>query len=506
MAKTWICAGAWRPCDVGGSKLRGRRGDGRLRAGGGAGRAAGRRRGRGGAGRDRGAAGLCGGMPSGATSPPGPARHDVRMGSLGGGARGPPAKPAHCRWPLRGRCAQEGEFRASSSTRRRGLPKSGGQPACAGHLRTAAEPITWPDATTHLAKRLVARLEIVWTTPEGPWRSPAKTAIKTRTSSPPCPGGRLSDGLADGTACVTPHVERLHGPARWRSCCRWPWWPHLLLRPEAPARYAPLTWGQAMAGTPPTSSPSSPGRTASAPQSASRTSRTSSDLAKPTAPRTANSAPEVWMHLAGGLRSRRTTPISDIRTGHGRDLRLSASAAQIWFMAFWNDWWQKRGTSRPPRSSARRRTAARSCEKGLTIGQPPTPTRRCRSSGTTTCSQEVDADWLVEGGQAQAVHPHRPVRVHHVRGLRRHLPVEVHPHGHAPTRSPRRPTPSARATTPATTSVFIIDDDVCTRCALCVDRCPTGVIILGKVGAAPADRRPPPAHQQPRLRLRHAAR
>ena len=34
--------------------------------------------------------------------------------------------------------------------------------------------------------------------------------------------------------------------------------------------------------------------------------------------------------------------------------------------------------------------------------------------------------------------------------------------------------------------IFIIDDDVCTRCALCVDRCPTGVIILGKVGAAAA--------------------
>jgi ferredoxin len=29
--------------------------------------------------------------------------------------------------------------------------------------------------------------------------------------------------------------------------------------------------------------------------------------------------------------------------------------------------------------------------------------------------------------------------------------------------------------------VFIIDDDVCTRCALCVDRCPTGVIVLGKL-------------------------
>ncbi len=33
----------------------------------------------------------------------------------------------------------------------------------------------------------------------------------------------------------------------------------------------------------------------------------------------------------------------------------------------------------------------------------------------------------------------------------------------------------------------IIDDDICTRCALCVDRCPTGVIILGKVGAAPSN-------------------
>ena len=35
--------------------------------------------------------------------------------------------------------------------------------------------------------------------------------------------------------------------------------------------------------------------------------------------------------------------------------------------------------------------------------------------------------------------------------------------------------------------VFLIDDDVCTRCALCVDRCPTGVIILGKTGVAARD-------------------
>ena len=40
---------------------------------------------------------------------------------------------------------------------------------------------------------------------------------------------------------------------------------------------------------------------------------------------------------------------------------------------------------------------------------------------------------------------------------------------------------------PSDQVVFIIDDDICTRCALCVDRCPTGVIILGKVGAAPSN-------------------
>ena len=36
---------------------------------------------------------------------------------------------------------------------------------------------------------------------------------------------------------------------------------------------------------------------------------------------------------------------------------------------------------------------------------------------------------------------------------------------------------------PSDKVLFIIDDDICTRCALCVDRCPTGVIILGRAGA-----------------------
>ena len=34
---------------------------------------------------------------------------------------------------------------------------------------------------------------------------------------------------------------------------------------------------------------------------------------------------------------------------------------------------------------------------------------------------------------------------------------------------------------------FIVDEDICTRCALCVDRCPTGVIILGKLSPDIAD-------------------
>ncbi len=35
--------------------------------------------------------------------------------------------------------------------------------------------------------------------------------------------------------------------------------------------------------------------------------------------------------------------------------------------------------------------------------------------------------------------------------------------------------------------IFVVDEDVCTRCGLCVDRCPTGVIIMGKAGVAPRE-------------------
>ena len=40
---------------------------------------------------------------------------------------------------------------------------------------------------------------------------------------------------------------------------------------------------------------------------------------------------------------------------------------------------------------------------------------------------------------------------------------------------------------PSDAVIFTIDDDVCTRGALGVDRCPTGVIILGKIGDPTAE-------------------
>lgn len=39
---------------------------------------------------------------------------------------------------------------------------------------------------------------------------------------------------------------------------------------------------------------------------------------------------------------------------------------------------------------------------------------------------------------------------------------------------------------PTNFGMFVVDEDVCTRCALCVDRCPTGVISLGKFAGSVA--------------------
>ena len=41
--------------------------------------------------------------------------------------------------------------------------------------------------------------------------------------------------------------------------------------------------------------------------------------------------------------------------------------------------------------------------------------------------------------------------------------------------------------TPGNLGFFVVDEDACTRCALCIDRCPTGVISLGKFAGSVAD-------------------
>ena len=94
-------------------------------------------------------------------------------------------------------------------------------------------------------------------------------------------------------------------------------------------------------------------------------------------------------------------------------------------------------------------------------------------------------------GEAEAVPPHRPGRVHPLRGLRRHLPVEVHPHGLGRARSSDAVNTEQPGEDPRDHVAFIVDEDVCTRCALCVDRCPTGVIILGKLATRQSPRATP---------------
>ena len=40
---------------------------------------------------------------------------------------------------------------------------------------------------------------------------------------------------------------------------------------------------------------------------------------------------------------------------------------------------------------------------------------------------------------------------------------------------------------PTNYGFFVVDENECTRCALCIDRCPTGVISLGKFEGSLAD-------------------
>ena len=39
-------------------------------------------------------------------------------------------------------------------------------------------------------------------------------------------------------------------------------------------------------------------------------------------------------------------------------------------------------------------------------------------------------------------------------------------------------------------AVFVVDDNACTRCSVCVDRCPTDTLYYARLPEAPAAQRP----------------
>ncbi len=105
------------------------------------------------------------------------------------------------------------------------------------------------------------------------------------------------------------------------------------------------------------------------------------------------------------------------------------------------------------------------------------------------------------GGQAQAVPAHRPGRMHPLRGLRRHLPVEVHPHGLDRRRSPTPSTPSSPATTPKTTSSSSSTKTSAPAAPSASTAAPPASSSSARSPTS-ARRRPPRPHQPARLRLR----
>ena len=168
--------------------------------------------------------------------------------------------------------------------------------------------------------------------------------------------------------------------------------------------------------------------------------------------------------------------------------------------------WHPRRGGRGHRARVRLRPSPH--EAGLrsrSTWAPPTPILRCRSSATTTSSRRsTPTTWPRPSSRSSSSTSTSPSA-----SCARDASTSAR--GSASTWSPPRPSTSRSASigpvsTRPTTCVFLIDDDVCTRCALCVDRCPTGVIIMGKVGDPAAAGDPHQRTSKPRLRLRHAAR
>ena len=159
-----------------------------------------------------------------------------------------------------------------------------------------------------------------------------------------------------------------------------------------------------------------------------------------------------------------------------------------------SSWWQTSGQGQAERRARRRPTYGRPLvRKGVSRWPALTPTRPCPSGAASTSCVEVDADDLDEAGPAEAVDPDtNPTESerHHVGGLRRHLPVEAHPHGRARREIDEvKPTWSSSCqdlSHPRSGVLHHIDDDAAALVCASVRRyrCPTGDDILGKVRLA----------------------
>ena len=105
---------------------------------------------------------------------------------------------------------------------------------------------------------------------------------------------------------------------------------------------------------------------------------------------------------------------------------------------------------------------------------------------------EVDADYLT-----RAVKPKQFIHIDQTECIMCEGCVDICPwkciHMVSPDAIPEADGTEQPGADPSDNVLFIIDDDICTRCALCVDRCPTGVIILGKVGQSTGAVTPTPA-------------
>ena len=113
---------------------------------------------------------------------------------------------------------------------------------------------------------------------------------------------------------------------------------------------------------------------------------------------------------------------------------------------------------------------------GATDANPPMPEFR-----DDYVLQEVDAAWL-----SKAVKPKQFIHIDQTECIACEGCVDICPwkciHMVSVDAVDEATGTEQPGTDPSDAFMFIIDDDICTRCALCVDRCPTGVIILGKAG------------------------